>query len=253
MGPGSVLFSGIILSFSRMGFIAALSSLFVMGTLVVVTTQLNWLTGFRRRRWVAIGMVAAMVLAGFVFLSPDKLIQRFARFVSTDGLTSEGRTQLLVETIPLIRAYPVFGCGLGGYETAFSRFKVSGILATDDFVHNDYLQLLAELGLVGFVIGAALTFSVVRIALRGAVKSSDPEARHFAVACVGALTAIALHSLTDFNLYIPANAMLLAWISGITMSFQLRAAKMNLRERLEVTNVPTSEAVEIGAHHEIYS
>ena len=88
----------------------------------------------------------------------------------------------------LIRAYPVFGCGLGGYETAFSRFKISGVLVTDDFVHNDYLQLLAELGLVGFVIGAALAFSVVRMALRGAVKSSDPEARYFAVACVGALS-----------------------------------------------------------------
>src|SRR4029077_683865 len=139
-----------------------------------------------------------------------------ARFVSTDGLTGDGRTNLWAETIPLIRAYPVFGCGLGGYETAFSRFKKSGVLVTDDFAHNDYLQLLAELGLVGFVIGAVLAFSVVRMALRGAVMSSDPEVRYCAVASVGALAAIALHSLTDFNLYVPANAMLLAWIAGMT-------------------------------------
>ena len=37
------------------------------------------------------GMVTALVLAGFVFLPPERLIQRFARFVSTDGLTSDGR------------------------------------------------------------------------------------------------------------------------------------------------------------------
>jgi hypothetical protein len=36
------------------------------------------------------------------------------------------------------------------------------------------------------------------------------------VACAGALAAILLHSLADFNLYIPANAMLLAWIAGMT-------------------------------------
>ena len=197
-------------------------------------------------------MVAALVLAGFVFLPPERLIQRFARFVSTDGLTSDGRTDLWAETIPLIRAYPVFGCGLGGYETAFSRFKISGVLVTDDFVHNDYLQLLAELGLVGFVIGAALAFSVVRMALRRAVKSSDPEARYFAVACVGALSAIALHSLADFNLYIPANAMLLAWIAGMAVAVELRAAKLNVRERFEVPNVATEEAVEVGSRYQTY-
>jgi O-antigen ligase len=242
-----LIFAGIILSFSRMGFVATLSSLFVMGALALETTHVSWVTGSRRRRWVAVGMVAALVLAGFVFLPPERLIQRFAEFVSSDGLTSKGRTDLWAETIPLIRAYPVFGCGIGGYETAFSRFKISGALVTDDFVHNDYLQLFVELGLVGFVIGAALAFSVVRMALRSAVKSSDPEVRYFAVACVGALSTIALHSLADFNLYIPANAMLLAWIAGMAVAVELRAAKLNVRERFEVLNVATEEAVEVGS------
>jgi len=242
-----LIFAGIMLSFSRMGFIATLSSLLVMGILVLGSTQLSWVKGSRRRRWIGVGMVAALVLAGFVFLPPERLIQRFAEFVSTDGLTSEGRTDLWAETIPLIRAYPVFGCGLGGYETAFSRFKISGVLVTDDFVHNDYLQLLAELGLVGFLIGAALALSAVRMALRGAVKSSDPEPRYVAVACVGALATIALHSLADFNLYIPANAMLLAWIAGIAMAVELRATGTNVPKQLEQMNVAIGEAVEIGS------
>ena len=65
-------------------------------------------------------------------------------------------------------------------------------------------------------IGATLAFSVVRTAVRRAVNSADPGARYFAVACAGALAAILVHSLADFNLYIPANAMLLAWIVGMT-------------------------------------
>ena len=210
-----LMFAGIVHSFSRMGFIAALSSLFVMGTLAFGSRQLSWVASSRKRQGGAVGLVAALVLAGFVFLPPDKLILRFAQLVSTD-VTGGGRAQLWAETIPLIRAYPVFGCGLGGYETAFWRFKVSGVLVTDDFAHNDYLQLLAELGLVGFAIGATLAFSVVRMAVRRAVRSADPGARYFAVASAGALAAILLHSLADFNLYIPANAMLLAWIAGMT-------------------------------------
>jgi O-antigen ligase len=147
----------------------------------------------------------------------------------------------------LIRAYPFFGCGLGGYETAFWRFKVSGVLVTDDFAHNDYLQLLAELGLVGFAIGATLAFSVVRMAVRRAVRSADPGARYFAVACAGALAAILLHSLADFNLYIPANAMLLAWIAGMTAGLRVQAGRMSGWERPGYLKVITLEAAEIGS------
>jgi hypothetical protein len=41
------------------------------------------------------------------------------------------------------------------------------------------------------------------------------DRRYVALACTGSFVAISLHSLVDFNLYIPSNAMLLAWIAGI--------------------------------------
>lgn len=87
---------------------------------------------------------------------------------------------------------------------------------TDDFAHNDYLQLLAELGVLGFLIVAAGAFWITRRAVRGAVGLQDPEKRYFALACAGALAAILLHSTVDFNLYVPANAMVLLWIAGMT-------------------------------------
>jgi len=241
-----LMFAGIVHSFSRMGFLATLFSLFVMGTLAFGTRQLSWVASSRKRQGGAVGLVAALVLAGFVFLPPDRLILRFAQLVSTDP-TGGGRAQLWAETIPLIRAYPFFGCGLGGYETAFWTFKVSGVLVTDDFAHNDYLQLLAELGLVGFAIGATLAFSVVRMAVRRAVGSRDPGARYFAVACAGALAAILVHSLADFNLYIPANAMLLAWIAGMTAGLRFQVSRMSDWERPAYPKVITVEAAEIGS------
>lgn len=207
-----LLFIGIVYSFSRMGFVASLFSLFVMGALL----------GSSRRRWVAAGLLVAVVLGAFVFLPPDALILRFAQLASAGGLTANGRTELWSETIPLIRAYLPFGCGLGGYETAFYPFKKSGMLVTDDFAHNDYLQLLAELGVPGFLIVAAGAFWITRRAVRGAVALQDPEKRYFAVACAGALAAILLHSTVDFNLYIPANVMVLMWIAGMTAGLDLR-------------------------------
>ena len=127
------------------------------------------------------------------------------------------------------------------------KFKVSAPLVTDDFAHNDYLQLLAELGVVGFAIGAALAFSVVRTAVRRAVSSPDPRARYFAVACAGALAAILVHSLADFNLYIPANAMLLAWIAGMTAGLRLQTREIDVGDQSRHAAVITVKAAEVGS------
>jgi len=210
-----VIFVGIIFSLSRMGFIAALCSLFVIGALAFGSRPVIWVAKSRRRQIAAVGLLAALVIAGFVFLPPDRLILRFAQIASVEGLTAEGRIKLWAETVPLIKAYPLVGCGLGGYESGFSRFKVSYPLVTDDFAHNDYLQLLAELGLVGFLIVAVPALDLVSMTFKRAVLSPKQEERYLAVACAGALAAILLHSLVDFNLYIPANAMLLAYIAGM--------------------------------------
>jgi O-antigen ligase len=239
-----VTFVGIIYSLSRMGFIAALCSLFVVGTLAFGSRPLIWVVKSRKRQITAVVLAAALVVAGFVFLPPDKLILRFAQITSVDGLTAEGRIKLWAETAPLIKAYSVFGCGLGGYATAFSKFKISEPLLTDDFVHNDYLQLLAELGLVGFLIVAVLAVSVVGATLKKAAMSPNQGERHLAVACTGALAAILLHSLVDFNLYIPANAMLLAWIAGMAVGGSWSSSLRDWRPHEEL-NVIAEEVVRI--------
>src|SRR5206468_11373078 len=84
--------------------------------------------------------------------------------------------------------------------------------------HNDYLQLLSELGVMGCLIPAVLLCAVFAGALRTAASTRDPETRFFGLACVGGITAILIHSVADFNLYIAANAMTLSWIAGIAVA-----------------------------------
>jgi O-antigen ligase len=208
-----LILAGIIYSFSRMGYVAALVSLFVMGA-VPLGARLSPV-----RRSIAIGGIALFVLASFALLPPYRLIMRFAEITATDGLTSEGRIELWGETLPLIATYPVFGCGLGGYESAFREFKISEPLVRDDYAHNDYLQYLSEMGIVGFLLAALLMLTLFRAAARASSRL-EPETRWLGLATAGAMTAILLHSLADFNLYIPANAMSLAWITGIASGLE---------------------------------
>jgi hypothetical protein len=50
---------------------------------------------------------------------------------------------------------------------------------------------------------------------KGIARVTDENRRLLLVACTGSFVAIGIHSIVDFNLYIPANAMILAWIGGI--------------------------------------
>lgn len=186
----ALILLGIIASESRMGFTAAILALSVLA-----------LSALRR-----LPLAAVVGLALFIYLPTDALLSRF----ETAGLSYEGRAVVWRESLPLLAAYPVFGTGLGGFESAFYPYKINSPLLTDDYVHNDYLQAAIETGLVGTVILAALFFGIVRQALRSAALRDPLD-----VACLAALTAIGLHSLVDFNLYIPANALVLAWIAAL--------------------------------------
>jgi hypothetical protein len=227
----AVLLLGIIYSLSRMGFIAALCSLLVMGILAL-SPGLS-----AKGKFLIVGLVALSVMVSFVFLPPDQLITRFGQLSAAEEITAEGRLLLWGETLDLIAAYPLFGSGLGAFESVFLKYKISEPLVSDPYAHNDYLQFFAELGTIGFLIAAALMLTILAKAVRAALQHSDPNSRSLALACVGAIVAILVHSLVDFNLHVPANAMLLAWISGISAGLTFCARKHSVWKGLGVPEV----------------
>ena len=111
------------------------------------------------------------------------------------------------------REFPLVGCGLGGFESAFLKFKSAEGLFLIDYVHNDYLRYLAELGISVFLLAATFMVIVVKRSVEIALDGSG--LRWLGLACFGSLAAILVHSVVDFNLYVPANAAVLAWICGL--------------------------------------
>jgi hypothetical protein len=211
----ALILLGIILSLSRMGFAASLSSLFVLGCLTLGARA------SASRRFAAAAAAAAVVIAASVYLAPDPLISRFAEIRGTTEVAdsiSITRPRLWKDAWTLVTDYPLVGCGLGAFGQAFPKYRTFLPQLAVDFVQNDYLQLLAELGGIGFGIAAFGMIFVVLSAARAIFRSADSSKRHLAIACLAALAAILIHSFTDYNLYIPANAMLLAWIAGVVAS-----------------------------------
>ncbi len=224
LAVAALLLAAIVTSQSRMGYVAALGGLLVTGLLAVGATEQRMYGPARRWRWIipAVTVVLAVSLL-FILLPTRELVVRFASMAGTGDTNAEVRSQIWRETLPLVRAYPLTGCGLGTFESAFLRYKRVAPMFIVDFAHNDYLQTLAELGIVGFALGLALVWRIMTRVVRLALFHQESPGWELALGLAGGITALLLHSLTDFNLYIPANAMTLAWICGLAATPALGA------------------------------
>jgi O-antigen ligase len=123
---------------------------------------------------------------------------------------------------------PWFGVGPGHFDYRFREYRPPGIQHRPDRVHNDYLNTLTDWGVVGTGIVAAglaaLALSVFQIwshVRRGKKEFSNPLTNKFAFvlgAAIG-LLALALHSFLDFNMQLPANAILAIVLAALLSSY----------------------------------
>ena len=105
---------------------------------------------------------------------------------------------------------------MGAYETAFSTYtKSDGSLRVPQ-AHNDYLQIIADCGVVGGLIALWFIALAFRAVLRGA-RSPDPLYAGLALASGAGMFAMLVHSLLDFNLQLPSNALLFLVLSAVAV------------------------------------
>ena len=97
-----------------------------------------------------------------------------------------------------------------------------------DHAHNDYVELLTGTGSAGFLLGAGAGLVFFRNVFRRWRQKRSMFGKCIGAGGLASLVAIAIHSFVDFNLHIPANAMLFAVISAITY-----AAIFNVSDKKE--------------------
>lgn len=197
-----IMGSTIFLSGSRGG-MAAFAVQVIFGTIVLL------LRGRSSERIRDLAILATVAVVFLAWVGGSRVTDRIESAYSADGATMgntlDARFRLVMykDTFAMAKARPITGWGLDCFSHVFPTFQS---FYTDRFVnaaHNDYLQLLAETGLVGFAIMMWFVFAVYRSALRARVPGFVASAKlAAAVGCMGILA----HSLVDFNLHVPANA-----------------------------------------------
>jgi hypothetical protein len=205
-----VLFLGLAFSQSRAGLIAALGAVSAQGLLLAAV----------RRRWTAapVGLVAGT--AGVAVVAAVGLQQGLGRLLasSPDELDFQGRLQAYGAGLRIALRFPLAGCGLGAVREAFDLERPPGLHSTWGHLHNDWLELLATTGVLGAgiaILGLVVLLRRLAEVLQHGARGEDRAA---GLAALGALCAAVVHSMFDFSLAVPANALTLAVLVGASVS-----------------------------------
>lgn len=168
---------------------------------------------FRHKKGMQLAVVTAfaIVLVGLLWwLGGKELSSRVSSIAAETHTELSGGMRLSIDrdALRMFRNKPVLGWGLGTFPTVYPRFRS---FYTNFFVneaHNDYLQLLSEMGLLGFATMLWFLIVLYRRALRKINDWTSNVTGAVTLACSLGITGILVHSLLDFNLQIPANAAL---------------------------------------------
>jgi O-antigen ligase len=187
--------ASIILSQSRGGMIALVAE-----TIFLAVIWSRRLPPGKFARVLAAFAVATAIFVAWV--APQRVLNRL-----TD-VHDNARLLIHRDSIPMFLAHPLLGSGLGTFPTVFPRYRRYVDPYFANHAHDDYLELLLETGLLGFAAAVWFVVQLYRHGLRTASETQEPSQSLVSAAALAGCTGLLVHSFTDFNLHIPANAAL---------------------------------------------
>jgi O-antigen ligase len=208
----AVMVGTIFLSGSRGGMLAIVAEIVILAVLLIKQKQ-----GLRTA--IGIGVFLVIVVGLLTWVGGAELSKRIATAGSSHAeLSSDIRYNINRDGLKMFLKRPVLGWGLGTFPVVYPQFRT---FYTNFFVneaHNDYLQLLVEMGVLGF--GTMLWFLITlyKRAIKKIGHWTSEISGAVALACVLGLSGILVHSAVDFNLQIPANAALFYVLCTIAAS-----------------------------------
>jgi O-antigen ligase len=201
--------AALVLSASRAGIV-------VFSCELVMLLVLAWVYGRRSQRWLLLGVtVAIAVLASWLGVG-----YTFARFTGATGtdVSLVQRFQISRDAWQIFLHHPLVGTGMGTLETVFPRFQTHYIALVVNHAHDDYVELLANGGIIGGAFGLAFLLILYRRGIRNLRLARTPVARSLYGGGLVACTGMLIHEWVDFNLHIPSNAIIFLLIACLVTS-----------------------------------
>ena len=206
-GTMSLVMAGaLFMTLSRGGIIAFLLSM----------TALFLLARMRRGLKKRIGPLAFIGLALLLMIMTagwDKIEERFEQLGEEQHLR---RAEVWKDSLQIVKDFPLLGTGFGTFGNIYPKYQTHSSTALYDHAHNDYVEMLTDMGLLGFAAFGALCTGFVILVFRQWLSRHRAYVKAMGAGGMASCGAMFIHGMTDFNLHIPSNAMLLTVVAGIT-------------------------------------
>ena len=206
-----LLLTGVLMSRSRGAALGGLSA--ALAAFAVALT-----VGSRERNWrMTMLVLGGAVLAGISIVGFNTIASRFD--VQTVASAASLRTQIAWTSLSGAMAFSPVGSGWGTYADVYPRFQPASITERVHHAHQDYAEMLFEGGIFAVLLMAVFAWLAITRAVylvRAAVRNRRLRREEMAAAICGiGLLGFLLHSLVEFNMHIPANAIIASLFAGI--------------------------------------
>jgi O-antigen ligase len=183
----------------------------------------------RSHRLPALVLLVLLAGIGFYSLQQNQFLQsRLKQIVEQKAAGAEGRTELWPSAIRMWREHVWWGVGPSHFDYRFRQYRPEAIQLRPDRAHNDYLNTLTDWGVAGVVLvasawvllglGVLKTWRFVRSTPRDLGEKKNSNKFAFVLGASAGLAAILVHSAVDFNMHIPANALVAVALMALLAS-----------------------------------
>ncbi len=200
---GLIMSVSLFLSLSRAGILSFFAGISIF------TLFLFWKKFRRKRVWIIAAFLSVLFLY-LLYLGIDPIIDRFYQ---TD-ITKEVRFRLWSETLNAFKDFYLTGSGMGTFLYLYPLYSSEPYLVIYDHAHNDYIEFILECGIIGILLVLLLLFFYIRILMK-----ADWGSKHgiINISLISSVVTIAVHSIFDFNMHIPSNALMFTTILGLSL------------------------------------
>ena len=211
--PG-ILLSGLTVAVIAIGILMSLSRAGAAGLLAAALVLIPALNRWKTRMLVFVVAFVCLACGGLIWLGQhERIVQRLGTLASL-STALQGRVDHWQEAARLVQDFPVTGSGWGTYPLANPVYLSRNHGGWFQHAENQYLEVLAEAGIVGLVLFIA-GWLLLAYASARAIRS-DQAGRQLAAGLCGLLVVAGLSviSLTDFSLSIGSIVLTLAVLAG---------------------------------------
>ena len=226
-----ILVIALVMTRSRGGNVAFFTAMLAMSLIFIVRNKENR----RRNIFILLSLIVIDTLVVSQYFGLENLKDRLVNTRLVDSVqiievervpveivqhANEIRGQVIMDALPLAMKNPIIGQGAGAFEATYPQYADESVRLHFDHAHNDFLQFFIEYGAIGSLLLALFVGWALYFAMAALWQTKSLFRNGLGLGISMGIVSLMIHSFSDFNLQIPANAATFITLCAIAVLTQ---------------------------------